>query len=251
MNTQLRCGSGIGWVRLAPVAGLLILGLLTAPVMAQISTETISVTNGGSLTYSVASLPLPCGTSLKQPLPEYDRDTYSNFVYTSVAGVQTDLTGSVQFLQNTSTSLGVCAFNTPTSVSLDGGGYLVQFTPGGNGIFGSAVLQTPVGYLNPKYVILGVTYAPPGPSSFVQYTTTTFFEHHEFDDELHVVGKCVERVGGQVIWYWKLSQRQAHLDQLRLLHPAVLCHLVPHSERPDGQYNQDRGNCERLQPCGS
>ena len=178
MNTQFRCGWGVGraWARLAPVVGLLILGLLTAPVMAQLSTETISVTNGGSLTYSVASIPLPCGTVLKPPgpLPEYDRDTYSNFVYTSVAGAQTDLTGSVQFLQNTATSLGVCALNKPTPVSLDGGGYLIQFTPGGNGIFGSAVLQTPVGYLNPKYVILGVTYAPPGPSSFVQYSTTTF-----------------------------------------------------------------------------
>jgi len=29
------------------------------------------------------------------------------------------------------------------------------------------------GYLNPKYVILGVTYAPPGPQSFVQYADST------------------------------------------------------------------------------
>lgn len=40
------------------------------------------------------------------------------------------------------------------------------------------VLAPPVvtieqGFVNPKYVILGVTYAPPGPSSFVQYTGTT------------------------------------------------------------------------------
>jgi hypothetical protein len=31
----------------------------------------------------------------------------------------------------------------------------------------------PSGYINPKYVVLGVTYAPPGSSSTVQYTDTT------------------------------------------------------------------------------
>ncbi len=29
------------------------------------------------------------------------------------------------------------------------------------------------GFINPKYVVVGVTYAPPGPSSYVQYTNTT------------------------------------------------------------------------------
>jgi hypothetical protein len=154
-----------------------VLFLLTRPATAQISAQNISVQNGGSLTYSVVSIPKPCGTQfLRPPLPqpEYDLDTYSNFVYTNVAGIQTDLTGSAQYVQNTSTSLGVCAINKVTPVLLDGGGYLIQFTPGGNSTVGTAVLQTPLGYLNPKYVILGVTYAPPGPSSFVQYTTTTF-----------------------------------------------------------------------------
>ena len=38
------------------------------------------------------------------------------------------------------------------------------------------VAPTPVGtpgIVNPKYVVVGVTYAPPGPSSYVQYTGTT------------------------------------------------------------------------------
>lgn len=29
------------------------------------------------------------------------------------------------------------------------------------------------GYVNPKFIVVGVTYAPPGPSSFVQYTTSS------------------------------------------------------------------------------
>jgi hypothetical protein len=34
--------------------------------------------------------------------------------------------------------------------------------------------QALLGVINPKYVIVGVTYAPPGPSSFVQYTGSTY-----------------------------------------------------------------------------
>ncbi len=38
----------------------------------------------------------------------------------------------------------------------------------------NACLTPPLqGYINPKYVVVGVTYAPPGASSFVQYTNTT------------------------------------------------------------------------------
>jgi hypothetical protein len=36
-----------------------------------------------------------------------------------------------------------------------------------------AVGVAPSGFVNPKYIVVGVTYAPPGPSSFVQYTGTT------------------------------------------------------------------------------
>jgi hypothetical protein len=36
-----------------------------------------------------------------------------------------------------------------------------------------AVGDIPSGFINPKYIIVGITYAPPGPSSFVTYTGTT------------------------------------------------------------------------------
>jgi len=41
----------------------------------------------------------------------------------------------------------------------------------------SAEIYTPEaaesGYVNPKFIVVGVTYAPPGPSSYTQYTTTS------------------------------------------------------------------------------
>jgi hypothetical protein len=39
---------------------------------------------------------------------------------------------------------------------------------------GTWVASPVTGYINPKYVILGVTYAPPGPSSNVTYTNSNF-----------------------------------------------------------------------------
>src|SRR5947209_2848723 len=36
----------------------------------------------------------------------------------------------------------------------------------------NATITVP-GYVNPKYVVLGVTYAPPGPQSYVDYTNST------------------------------------------------------------------------------
>lgn len=55
-----------------------------------------------------------------------------------------------------------------------------QYTGTMNGVAATAnitvVVSPPLsypGFLNPKYIVVGVTYAPPGPSSFVQYTGTT------------------------------------------------------------------------------
>jgi hypothetical protein len=49
---------------------------------------------------------------------------------------------------------------------------------GGNGCFSTQQLFHPetgtAGFVNPRYIILGVTYAPPGPQSSVQYSTSTF-----------------------------------------------------------------------------
>ena len=51
--------------------------------------------------------------------------------------------------------------------STDGAYYMTA--TGGNGSASAAAM----GFINPKYVVVGVTYAPPGSSSSVQYTNTT------------------------------------------------------------------------------
>jgi hypothetical protein len=60
-------------------------------------------------------------------------------------------------------------------VQLTGGnGCKITFIPSGsNSGNASGVCTTDVqGYINPKYVVVGVTYAPPGPNSFVSYTNS-------------------------------------------------------------------------------
>ena len=57
-----------------------------------------------------------------------------------------------------------------TADSTDGLGYHLAT----NGSSGTITLpEIHDGYVNPKYVIVGVTYAPPGPSSFVNYGSST------------------------------------------------------------------------------
>jgi len=54
---------------------------------------------------------------------------------------------------------------------VNGTGFTINFHPC-SGSFCTANIIYP-GYINPKYVILGVTYAPPGPQSFVDYSNST------------------------------------------------------------------------------
>jgi len=54
-------------ILLAQVFAMVILFSLTRTASAQLQSETISVKNGGSLTYSVFSRPVFCGHALPKP----------------------------------------------------------------------------------------------------------------------------------------------------------------------------------------
>jgi hypothetical protein len=104
---------------------------------------------------------------------------YSNFAYTDPStGTVTSLSGTVTgyYLESSCISFpepGTKPSPDPLVLNTPGGQY--DFVASGLG-GGSITLVTPVavsGFINPKYVIVGVTYAPPGPSSFVQYTNST------------------------------------------------------------------------------
>jgi len=64
----------------------------------------------------------------------------------------------------------------PSAVGL-GSDCTITFIPfstsQGSAYLGSSCAVTTSGFINPKYVVVGVIYAPPGSSSFVQYTNTT------------------------------------------------------------------------------
>jgi hypothetical protein len=60
------------------------------------------------------------------------------------------------------------------------------------------------GYVDPKYVVVGVTYAPPGPSSFVQYTSGSTLATNKSTNESFSDGKTVtvSITGGAGIKGW-------------------------------------------------
>jgi hypothetical protein len=106
--------------------------------------------------------------------------TYSNWVYTDSSDVKHTFNGTdYQERQYTACIPScyeghhyVCGVNTTTSLSgfsTDGLYYLTA--TGGSGSVSPVTSQT--GYINPRYIILGVTYAPPGNQSFVQYANCT------------------------------------------------------------------------------
>jgi hypothetical protein len=97
-----------------------------------------------------------------------------------VGDIQDTLTGYV-YLDGGLICSGAC---TDTVNSLSSGSHTVAWscsaegfggdgTGSGSYVFSVTAPALLSGYLNPKYVILGVTYAPPGPQSFVQYADST------------------------------------------------------------------------------
>jgi hypothetical protein len=104
---------------------------------------------------------------------------YSNFAYTDPSsGTVTALSGTVTGYYLESGCISFPGPGTPKPspdplvLSTPGGKYDFYATGLGNGTIQLA--PSPItGYVNPKYVVVGVTYAPPGPSSSVTYTGST------------------------------------------------------------------------------
>jgi hypothetical protein len=120
------------------------------------------------------------GCSSPRPMNE---TTYSNWVYKDSSGVNHYFNGVdyVEVQEDYFQNIGgheielQCGESLTTSLdtySTDGLYYL-QAT----GATGTVTLEGVTGYVDPKYIVVGVTYAPPGPSTntFVQYLNSTFF----------------------------------------------------------------------------
>jgi len=134
---------------------------------ATVALATITIPAGtGTLTFTqtITTLQVHCvtgGTATKT--------TYKNtgFSYKDANAVVTTLSGTEIFIENDCYGSGSGGLVTLKSTQLDVV-YDARYDPDG-----VVTGFNPHGYINPKYVILGVTYAPPGPSSFVNYASST------------------------------------------------------------------------------
>jgi hypothetical protein len=141
--------------------------------------ESTPVSGGGTLNYTLQVQNGYCGGE-----SQTNADLFESFSYTPSGGSAMNLSGSIDYVYP-------CGY-----YGIDGGwdyennnysdddwSNVLSF-PYGNctinfnayeGGGGSASLSCPTayeGYIDPKYLVLGVTYAPPGPQSFVQYTSS-------------------------------------------------------------------------------
>lgn len=156
------------------VAKRLLLCLVTLVIAAvsataQIYHETIPA-GSGTLSYTVTVTINYCTATGTDHLP-YWFSAYSGFSY-KVSGTTTALAGGDDTTTGTPTHLCGPPSNYPP-VTLSSSGIEIIFTPSGTFGGSAAVATVSPGFINPKYVVVGVTYAPPGPSSYVQYTNAT------------------------------------------------------------------------------
>jgi len=135
------------------------------------------VSGGGTLSYNSSESAQQC--SMVGYSYTY---TYSNFSYTSANGTNYPLSGSytwstgpigAQCSGSGQSAPPAISVSLPLPSTFQGGGCFISDTF--SNFPGSPSLGCPPpsyqGYLDPKYLVVGVTYAPPGPSSFVQYTS--------------------------------------------------------------------------------
>ena len=150
-----------------------LLTLVVAPGKA--SAVTINVSNGGgTLTFTNYHYDIHCGPG-DSPHAEANYIEYSNFSFSG--GTVTNPGAVATYNSAAKTSCGVYSGASPATLHLTmGNNCSITFTV----LTQTATLSSPLcngtaGYVNPKFMVVGVTYAPPGPSSntFVSYSNST------------------------------------------------------------------------------
>lgn len=101
-----------------------------------------------------------------QPYTEYE---FSSFVYTDGNGVTDDL-GNIGGAYFQSPGGPSCPPNGPTATETQQGyGFDISFTPCDGPPCSPSYSSVPSGYVDPKYIITAIVYAPPGADSYVKY----------------------------------------------------------------------------------
>jgi len=162
-------------MRVAIANGCLVLLTFALTSSAAFATQaTVSVSGGGTLTYTYTTQQGSCETTHgRGTLIYYDITYYTGFSYTSTSGGVTPLSGTVKTV-----ALSGCGPSSvtpdPLILSSSPASLSVSFVavPGSEPPTGTATLGV-AGFINPKYKIMGVVYTVPGEQSYVQYTDTT------------------------------------------------------------------------------
>ena len=160
--------------KLSCLLALLLVTLCALPARA--TTYNTGVNGGGTLSWTntlTATYGCPGGETYAY--------TQTNFVYTTSTGLPTVGSDGSTYLYSTGI-VNECPPTGPGQPVSDGNftdsngvEYEIGFTPSNDGTSGTATVTvlTTQGFINPKYVVVGVVYAPPGTSSNVTYTNTT------------------------------------------------------------------------------
>lgn len=121
--------------------------------------QTIDVNGGGALSMTVTDSVRRCGRQSDNVVE------YTDFLYSLDTVTNPNSVVLADFVDHP------CVVTRTARIGLQSG-CEIAFNPEDG-----ATLNCPgrVGYAGPKYIVVGVTYVPPGPSSFVKYSTTQSF----------------------------------------------------------------------------
>jgi hypothetical protein len=92
--------------------------------------------------------------------------SFYNFAFVSSQGITQPISGSTGYISGGAPQQGCPHYPPGPPLTFNGNGYTIVISP-----YGSATITVP-GYINPKYVVLGIVYAPPGGKSNVSYSTS-------------------------------------------------------------------------------
>jgi hypothetical protein len=150
--------------------------LMLSISLASAATGSTAVSGGGTLSWTYTSTTQNCWTGVLTPFTVWN---FASFVYVDSHGAKFSLGLGSAYIN--SPGGGSCPPNGPqpatgatATFSNAGTNFTLTFFPQSGGSGSASIATTGYsGYVNPKYIILGVTYAPPGPSSFVNYSNST------------------------------------------------------------------------------
>lgn len=160
------------WKSLLAATGVLLLSALTASAQQSYGFGS----NLGQLNYSGYSTTNTCyileGGEFYVPF-SYTQYSFGSFVYVdSAQGINQSISGSFSGISGSPGSgpNSQCPdnYSSGSTINYSGTGYTITINGAG---WLSAAIQVP-GYVNPKYQVVGIIYAPPGSHSSVSYTNS-------------------------------------------------------------------------------